>query len=77
MIATLERPTTGANVPKQGEPQNKATEEDAQAEERVNFSARVRVSVRRRAKLYAAGNDINLQDLVDQALDDYLRRHGA
>jgi predicted HicB family RNase H-like nuclease len=73
VIATLERPTTGANVPKQGEPQN----EDPQAEERVNFSARVRVSVRRRAKLYAAGHDINLQDLVDQALDDYLRRHGA
>ncbi|MER6138306.1 hypothetical protein [Streptomyces sp. NPDC001815] len=78
MIATLERSTTGANVPKQGEPQDEAMgNEGAEAEERVNFSARVRVSVRRRAKLYAAGHDINLQDLVDQALDDYLRRHGA
>ncbi|QIP74738.1 hypothetical protein [Streptomyces sp. VN1] len=65
-------------MPKQGEPQNEAAEnEGAQMEERVNFSARVRVSVRRRAKLYAAGHDISLQDLVDQALDDYLRRHGA
>ncbi|WP_406257512.1 hypothetical protein [Streptomyces chartreusis] len=65
-------------MPKQDGPQDEASEnEAAQAEERVNFSARVRVSVRRRAKLYAAGHDINLQDLVDQALDDYLRRHGA
>ncbi|MFJ4343552.1 hypothetical protein [Streptomyces sp. NPDC088915] len=73
MIATLERPTKGAHVPKQEQPQN----EDAQSEERVNFSARVRVSVRRRAKLYAAGHDVSLQDLVDKALDDYLTRHGA
>lgn len=47
------------------------------SEERVNFSARVRASVRKRAKLYAAQNDVSLQDLVDTALDDYLTRHNA
>ena len=68
----------GANVPKQGEPQDEAAgTEGPEAEERVNFSARVRASVRRRAKLYAAGHDVSLQDLVDEALDEYLRRHGA
>lgn len=61
-------------MPKQGEPQDQPTPEQ---EERVNFSARVRVSVRRRAKLYAAANDVSLQDLVDAALDDYLTRHNA
>ncbi|MGO4417193.1 hypothetical protein AB4Z54_00050 [Streptomyces sp. MCAF7] len=61
-------------MPKQGDSQKQPTPE---LEERTNFSARVRVSVRKRAKLYAAANDISLQDLVDEALDDYLRRHNA
>jgi hypothetical protein len=46
-------------------------------DQRVNFSARVRESVRRRARLYAAGHDVNLQDLMDAALDEYLRRRNA
>jgi predicted HicB family RNase H-like nuclease len=61
-------------VPKQGEPQDQQAPE---AEERTNFSARVRVSVRKRAKLYAAGHDVSLQDLVDAALDEYLRKRNA
>ncbi|MFI1734929.1 hypothetical protein ACH40E_38100 [Streptomyces acidicola] len=61
-------------MPQQDKPQPQTPEE---SEERVNFSARVRVSVRRRAKLYAAQHDVSLQDLVDAALDDYLRRHNA
>lgn len=77
MIATLDRPTKGANVPKQDQPQNEGTEAGDAQEERVNFSARVRASVRRRAKVYAAANDVNLQDLMDEALDEYLRRHGG
>ncbi|MCQ4045815.1 hypothetical protein ACFOSC_27945 [Streptantibioticus rubrisoli] len=60
-------------MPKQSQPQTPEEE----GEERVNFSARVRVSVRRRARLYAAEHDVNLQDLVDAALDDYLTRHNA
>ncbi|MFJ8855214.1 hypothetical protein [Streptomyces sp. NPDC102437] len=61
-------------MPQQSEPQEPQTPE---SEERANFSARVRVSVRRRAKLYSAGHDINLQDLVDAALDEYLTRRNA
>lgn len=61
-------------MPKQGEPQEPQTPE---AEERVNFSARVRASVRKRAKLYAAVHDVSLQDLVDAALDEYLSKRDA
>ncbi|WP_328974003.1 hypothetical protein [Streptomyces sp. NBC_00239] len=61
-------------MPKQGEPQDQQAPE---AEERTNFSARVRVSVRKRAKLYAAGHDVSLQDLVDAALDEYLSKRNA
>ncbi|MFJ8957334.1 hypothetical protein ACIRO1_45315 [Streptomyces sp. NPDC102381] len=61
-------------MPQQGEPKPQTP---AESEERTNFSARVRVSVRRRAKLYAAGHDISLQDLVDEALDEYLKNREA
>ncbi|MFJ2833617.1 hypothetical protein ACIPC1_39770 [Streptomyces sp. NPDC087263] len=61
-------------MPQQEEPQPQTSEE---SEERVNFSARVRASVRKRARLYAAENDVSLQDLMDLALDDYLTRHNA
>ncbi|MGD6757291.1 hypothetical protein [Streptomyces sp. BH105] len=60
-------------MPKQGSDQQETPEN----EERVNFSARVRVSVRKRAKLYAAGHDMNLQDLMDAALDEYLSKRDA
>ncbi|MFD8851553.1 hypothetical protein [Streptomyces sp. NPDC059604] len=63
-------------MPKQDQPENEGTEA-GEPEERVNFSARVRASVRRRAKVYAAANDVNLQDLMDEALDEYLKRHGG
>ncbi|MFE9334880.1 hypothetical protein [Streptomyces sp. NPDC006925] len=59
-------------MPQQGEPQ-----QTPESEERVNFSARVRASTRKRAKLYAAGHDVNLQDLVDAALDEYLSKRNA
>lgn len=73
MLGTLEPRTRGATVPQRGDAQSGADE----TEERVNFSARVRVSVRRRAKVYAAANEISLQDLLDMALDEYLTRHNA
>lgn len=46
-------------------------------EQRVNFGARVRQSVRRRARVWAVQNDRELQDLLDEALDEYLRARGA
>ena len=58
-------------------PDQQGEQPTSASEERVNFSARVRVSVRRRAKLYAAGHDVNLQDLMDAALDEYLNRRNA
>ena len=60
-------------MPKQSGPQK----DQPESEERTNFSARVRISVKRRAKLYAAGHDVNLQDLMDAALDEYLTKRKA
>lgn len=48
-----------------------------EAEERVLISGRVRASVRRRMKLYAAGHDVNLQDLLDEAVDEFLTKRNA
>ncbi|MFI1869721.1 hypothetical protein [Streptomyces jumonjinensis] len=47
------------------------------AEDRVLISGRVRESVRRRMKVYAATNDVNLQDLLDAALDEFLTKRQA
>lgn len=46
-------------------------------EPRVNFGGRVRESVRKRARIYAVQNDVELQDLLEEALDEYLRSRGA
>lgn len=46
-------------------------------EPRVNFGGRVRESVRKRARIYAVQNDVELQDLLDAALDEYLSRRDA
>ena len=46
-------------------------------ESRVNFGGRVRESVRKRARIYAVQNDVELQDLLDAALDEYLTRRDA
>ncbi|MBV9024693.1 MAG: hypothetical protein JO362_13080 [Streptomycetaceae bacterium] len=48
-----------------------------EAEDRVLISGRVRVSVRRRMKIYAAQHDKSLQDLLDEALDEFLRNRHA
>ncbi|ORT54225.1 hypothetical protein [Streptomyces sp. CB03238] len=59
-------------------PRKKASQEsDAQADDRVLISGRVRASVRRRLKVYAANHDVNVQDVMDKALDEYLTRQGA
>lgn len=49
----------------------------AGAEERVNFGGRVRASVRLRARVYAASHEMELQDVLDQALDEWLRKRGG
>ncbi|HZD15016.1 MAG TPA: hypothetical protein VE196_07795 [Pseudonocardiaceae bacterium] len=43
----------------------------------VNFGGRVRESLRRRARMYAAANDLDLQDILDQALTEFLDRQDA
>jgi hypothetical protein len=48
-----------------------------QREVLVNFGGRVRESLRRRARMYAAAHDVDLQRIIDIALDEYLTRNGA
>ncbi|MFD4143057.1 hypothetical protein [Streptomyces sp. NPDC058572] len=50
---------------------------EATDEERVLISGRVRASVRKRLRMYAAANDENLQDLLDRAIDEYLSSRGG
>lgn len=57
--------------------QGKQPQGDEVGEERINFSGRVRVSVRRRARLFAAAHDVPLQDILDAALDEYLSKRGG
>lgn len=42
---------------------------------RVNFTTRIRSSTRRQARIYAAEHDLDIQELVDRALTEYLHRH--
>jgi predicted HicB family RNase H-like nuclease len=42
----------------------------------VPFSTRVTESMRRRAKVYAAAKDVGIQDVVQNALEEYLSKHG-
>lgn len=55
-------------------PQRRAQEAE---EQRVNFGGRVRTSVRYRARLWSVQNEVDLQDLLDEALDEYLTRRGG
>ncbi|MFG2176933.1 ribbon-helix-helix domain-containing protein [Streptomyces niveus] len=50
---------------------------DPAAEDKTLISGRVRTSVRKRMKVYAAEHDLNLQDLLDEALDEYLKKRKA
>lgn len=58
-------------------PDEKPQTPDDAVEDRVLISGRVRASVRRRMRRYVAETDIALQDLLDAALDEYLRNHGV
>jgi len=48
-----------------------------ETEARVNFGGRVRPSTRKRARLFAAQHDIDIQDLLDAALNEYMSRRGG
>lgn len=72
VLDVLERPPRRGQVPdEQAEPDPKAEDK------KVLISGRVRTSVRKRMKLYAAEHDVNLQDLLDKALDEYLTKRKA
>lgn len=43
----------------------------------VNFGGRVPESLRRRARFYAVEYEVDLQDLIATALDEYLAKHQA
>lgn len=71
------------SAPDQPKPPNRGDKESGEVyatapqveETRVNFSTRIKSSTRRRVRVYAAAHDLDLQDVVDQALEEYLRRH--
>lgn len=42
----------------------------------VPFSTRVTESMRRRAKVYAAAKGVGVQDVVQNALEEYLSKRG-
>lgn len=41
---------------------------------RVNLNARVRPATRRRVRMYAAARDADMQDVIDNAIVEYLER---
>jgi len=71
VLDVLERP------PRRGQVPDEQAEPDPKAEDKVLISGRVRASVRKRMKVYAAEHDVNLQDLLDKALDEYLTKRKA
>lgn len=71
VLDVLERPPRSSKVP------DEQAEQDSKAEDKVLISGRVRTSVRKRMKVYAAAHDVNLQDLLDAALDEYLTKRKA
>lgn len=44
--------------------------------ERANLNARVRGSTRRRVRMYAAARDMDMQDVIDAAVVEYLEARG-
>lgn len=40
-------------------------------------TARLSREIHKRAKVYAAQNDMDVQDVFDAALDEYLKKRGA
>ena len=85
MTRPQRQPATAPALPKApttGHPARRLREEDpatapahSQREQLVNFGARIPESVRRRARMYAVTHDVELQDLLADALVEYLDRH--
>ncbi|MFG3158104.1 hypothetical protein ACGF7W_39395 [Streptomyces sp. NPDC048219] len=59
------------------EQRDQSAGETTDGDERVLISGRVRASVRKRLRLYAAAHDENLQDLLDRAIDEFLTRNNG
>lgn len=70
---TIERPSTAAREGDLPMPPSRQGDNET----RVNLGARVRTETRRRAKLFSAVHDLDMQDLVDAALDEYMSRRGG
>ena len=45
-------------------------------EERVALGTKVRASTRKRLRRYAVDAEVEIRDVVDQAIDQYLRERG-
>lgn len=72
VLGVLERPPRRGQVPTE-----QAQPDPDTGDKKVLISGRVRSSVRKRMKVYAAEHDVNLQDLLDAALDEYLANRKA
>ncbi len=46
-------------------------------EKTINIGVELRESVRRRLKLYAAKEDVKQKAVVNEAIDEYLKKRGA
>ncbi|KFI44496.1 hypothetical protein [Bifidobacterium biavatii] len=53
------------------------TDRDPDAEPTVNTSMKLLVETRNRLKLYAAAHGLKMQDVVEDAINEYLERMGG
>ena len=77
MLLTGDRTTpadTGTPEPVEtGIPKNRNTKKpESSGEEWVKTSVSLRVSTKRRLKLFAAEHDLRIQEVIDEALETYL-----
>ena len=76
MLLTGDRTTpadTGTPEPVEtGIPKNRNTKKTESGEEWVKTSVSLRVSTKRRLKLFAAEHDLRIQEVIDEALETYL-----
>lgn len=62
--------------PKKEEPMRSVAEVSESAEPLVPLGTKVRESTRKRLRRYAVEADVEMQQVVDMALDQYLRDRG-
>ena len=72
LVATKGRAAPVADMP----PRTPATPTSEDAANNVPLNFRVSASLRRRFRMFAAANDLKLNELLRLAFEDYEKRHG-